>query len=122
MRSPEPIYSAPAGADLSATIARFSTIDAGGLIQLCGASAQPLGVTYNAPAVGELARIDAIGTHRIEAGAGGLAVGSKVYSDATGKGINGVATAGAFFAGTVTLAAAAGAVGQFFWAPGSNAG
>lgn len=122
MRSPEPIYSAPADADYSATIARFVTIKNDGDIVLAGAGAQADGVMYNAPKQGEQARLEAIGTHRIEAGAGGLAVGDKVYSDASGKGVAGVATAGAYYMGKVTKAAAAGAIAQFFWSPGSNAG
>lgn len=122
MRSPEPIYSAPANADYSATIARLVEINAGGNIVLSGVSGYAMGLMYNAPALGELARVENVGTHRVEAGAGGLAVGDKVYSDATGKGVTGVATAGAPFFGKCTLAAAAGAVAQFFWAPGSNAG
>jgi hypothetical protein len=122
MRSPEEIYSAPAAADYSATIARFVTVNSSGLAVLAGTSAHALGVMYNAPIAAELARIDAGGTHRIEAGSGGLALGDKVYSDSTGKGVAGIATAGAWFAGVVTLAAAAGAVAQFFWGPSTNAG
>lgn len=122
MRSPEPIFSGPANADYSATIARFVTVNNTGKVVLTGASAHAMGVMYNAPVLDEQARVDAVGTHRIEAGVAGLALGDKVYSDATGKGIAGVATVGAFFMGICTLAAAAGAVAQFFWAPGSNAG
>lgn len=121
MRSPEPIYSDAATADYSATTARFVVIASGG-ITLCGASALADGLMYNAPASGDQARVEAIGTHRVEAGAGGLAKGDKVYSDATGKGITGVATAGAFYMGKCTKAAAAGEVAQLFWGPGSNAG
>lgn len=122
MRSPENIYSAPADADYSATVARFVTQKSDGDLVLAGASALAIGVMYNAPAAGAQARADWGGVQRIECGAGGLAVGDKVYSDANGKGVAGVATAGAFFMGVCTQAGAAGEVAQFVWSPGSNAG
>lgn len=122
MRSPEPIFSAPAAADYSATVARFVEFNSSGQLVLCGIHNRALGVMYNAPAAAEQARCEAVGTHRIEAGTGGLALGDKVYSDAAGKGVAGDAGAGAAYMGTCTVAAAAGNIAQFFWAPGSNAG
>jgi len=121
-RSPDPTWSAPATADYSATYYRFVTLAAAGTYTLTGASAKADGVMSNAPAAGEQARCVWGAVHKIEAGTGGLAIGDLIYSDANGKGVHNVATAGAFFMGRCVKAATAGNIAEFTWGPGSNAG
>lgn len=122
MRSPESIFSAPAAADYSATLYRFVTIDTSGNMATSGAGGEAIGVMSNAPASGAQGRCEWDGTHRIEVGTGGLTLGAKVYSDANGKGVTGVATAGAPWFGICTVAGLAGEVAQFVWKAGYNAG
>jgi hypothetical protein len=122
MRNPDRITSLPADADYSATVARFVAVKNNGNAVLCGNGAHGVGVMYNSPAAGELARIESGNAgNEIEVGATPLALGDKVMSDANGKGIPAVG-AGAFFFGQVTKAGAAGGIAEFIWAPGSLAG
>ncbi len=122
MRSPENTWSAPATADYTATLYRFVTMASTGKYTLTGTSAAADGVMGNSPDLDEPARCEWGGVQKVEAGTGGLAFGDKIYSDSTGKGVAGVATAGAFFMGRCVKAAAAGSVADFTWGPGSNAG
>jgi hypothetical protein len=114
---PENFTSLPAAADYSAiTKPRFAVPNGTGKMALCGAGAIAAGIMDNAPKADEPARIEWGGVQKVEAGTGGLALGAKVASSATGTGV----TAGAdtYFMGIVTLAAAEGAVAKFTWTPG----
>lgn len=117
MRQPECFTSLPAAADFSAIpLPRFVTANGAGKFALCGAGAAAEGVMDNQPKADEPARAEWSGTQKVEAGAGGLALGARVASDANGKGV--AVAADQYYMGRVTVAAAAGAVAQFIWNPG----
>jgi hypothetical protein len=119
MRSPEPIWSGPAAADYSAvTKPRYVVINSSGEVALVGtATIHMVGTSECGVAAGVQLRVNGlVGTHRVEAGSGGLAVGDKVASTNVGKGV--VATADDYFAGVCVKAAADGEIAEVFSAPG----
>lgn len=73
-----------AGADLSTKQYYFVKDDGNGLVVLCGAGEQALGVLQNAPASGEAADIAVLGVTKVVC-SGALSAGAAIACDASGK-------------------------------------
>lgn len=121
MRTPEPYFSLPAAADYSAVEHRFMTVNNAGKFVLAGAgSADVVGVMSTPkPKADEQCRVEKGYVDKITAGAGGLALGDKIASDANGKGV--AAGAATEYHGLCVVPAAANAIAQFIWVRGKTA-
>lgn len=73
-----------AGADLSTKQFYFVKDDGNGLVVLCGAGEQALGVLQNAPASGEACDVAILGVTKVVC-SGALSAGADIASDASGK-------------------------------------
>jgi hypothetical protein len=109
-QNPDGIFSLPAAADFSATKWPLVVINTSGQFALCGAGAIPHGTLDNAPKAGEQARAYLLGpVLKAKAGTGGVTLGAKLSSNATGDAVISVTSGHACF-GIALEAAAAGEI------------
>ncbi len=82
------------GADLSAGVNKFATMDADGKLSLTGAGGASVGVilTGDGDADGKSVKVQPIGVAKVMAGTGDLSAGDLVAAEAGGQGVTAAVT------------------------------